>query len=83
MGLLATARTAVEAVLRTLARSVDATEINPAFPTYFPRLVQKAVWALASQSAMDLCNAARVKRGRRCAVAGVCPVRAECVFGRP
>lgn len=70
-----------EAAVRELALAVDATAVNPAFPTRFPRLLQKALWQLAAQQGLDLCNARRVGTRPRCEVVEMCPVGGLCFHG--
>lgn len=66
-----------EGVIDDLARKIDAQSFNPAFPTYFPRFVQHALWMFCAQGAHDLCNGVRIDDDARCKQQR-CPVFQRC-----
>lgn len=53
-------------VIEELARGFDARNINPAFPGFFPRLVQHALWRFCAASEFDICNGNRIDDRREC-----------------
>jgi hypothetical protein len=71
-----------DGVIRQLARRIDASTLRPGYPAYFPRAIQAAIWMFCTASELDVCNAANVGKGRRCEMAGECPVAGMCVRGR-
>ena len=60
-----------------LAREIDAREINPAFPVYFPRLVQFAIWRFCTQAELGWCNGIEIDDSARCRQRE-CPLHAGC-----
>lgn len=71
-----------DGVIRQLARSIDASVIRPGYPANFPRALQSAIWMFCTASELDFCNAVNVGKGRRCRIAGECPVAWMCAMGR-
>jgi hypothetical protein len=47
-------------VLEQCAREIDAQCLCPDGPSYFPRLVQHAVWHFCAESGLDICNGSRI-----------------------
>ena len=43
-------------VIERFAQTVDARRYNPAFPAYFPRFVQVAIWEFCAEGARNICN---------------------------
>jgi hypothetical protein len=64
-------------VLDGIARAIDARAFNKAFPTYFPRFVQAAIWAFCAQGGHDICNGVRIDDDARCRQRR-CPVFERC-----
>jgi hypothetical protein len=54
------------AVLRHLSDGIDARQFNAAFPRYFPRYVQRSIWAYCSEEGLHICNGRTVDDSRRC-----------------
>lgn len=55
-----------EGILDRLARAIDARQFNPSFPSYFPRLIQSAIWRFCSEAHADVCNGLRIDDTARC-----------------
>ena len=78
-------------VIAALADRIDAREFNPAFPAFFPRWVQFAVWWFCAADGWGTCNANQIDdrvgcRQRFCASFATCdrlslpaPPRAICL----
>jgi hypothetical protein len=64
-------------LLEGLARRVDAREFNAAFPAYFPRFVQQAIWRFCAGTALNVCNGNRIEDRRRCENSH-CPAFEDC-----
>ena len=52
-------------------------EVNPAFPAYFPRLVQFAIWRFCAELGLNLCNGNKIDDRDRCANKN-CPAYQDC-----
>jgi hypothetical protein len=53
-------------IIATVAHNIDARQFNPAYPSVFPRFVQKAIWNFCAQDELDVCNGNRVDDSKRC-----------------
>lgn len=53
-------------LLEGLALRIDAREVNPDSPAYFPRFVQHAIWRFCAGGIMDICNGNRIDDRTRC-----------------
>ena len=63
-------------IIEAAAQRIDARHYCPEGPTTFPRLVQKAIWLLCTESGFDLCNGNRIDDRRAC-LQIACPI-ADC-----
>ena len=53
-------------IVEKIARRIDAQEFNRAFPHYFPRFVQYAIWRFCAEEGLDVCNSNRIDDRERC-----------------
>ena len=53
-------------IVEKIAARIDAREFNRAFPSYFPRFVQYAIWRFCAQEGLDICNSKRIDDRERC-----------------
>jgi hypothetical protein len=65
------------AIIDELAKAIDARRFNPAFPRYFPRFVQHALWRFCAEEGLNECNGHQIDDRRRCDRAA-CPVFPLC-----
>ena len=61
-------------LIERLSETIDARAFNPAFPGYFPRFVQHAVWRFCAADGWNVCNGNRIDDHKPCR-ARFCPVR--------
>lgn len=54
------------AVVARLAHAIDATQFNSTFPRYFPRYIQRAIWAYCSEEGLAICNGRAINDTYRC-----------------
>jgi hypothetical protein len=54
------------AVIKSLARRLDARAFNTDFPSYFPRFVQHAIWRYCAISELNVCNGNNIDDLYRC-----------------
>ena len=54
------------AAIQAAATQIDAREFDAAFPAYFPRFVQHAVWRFCAMDGLDVCNGNRIDDRNRC-----------------
>jgi len=66
-----------ERILDELARTIDARQFNSAFPAYFPRFIQHALWKFCAESKAGICNGRNIDDRDRC-VQRECPVFSLC-----
>ena len=64
-------------IIEAAAQRIDARRYCPEGPATFPRLIQKAVWLLCTESGFDLCNGNRIEDRHACTQLA-CPVREGC-----
>lgn len=64
-------------IIHGLAERINARSINPAFPGYFPRLIQSGIWSFCAADQANICNGVRVDDRHRCRNTG-CPAYAAC-----
>ncbi|HEY7229853.1 MAG TPA: hypothetical protein VH558_05725 [Pseudolabrys sp.] len=64
-------------ILGRVARQIDASAFNPAFPLVFPRFVQHAVWRFCAQNGLGVCNGNRIDDRKPCGNV-YCQVRPIC-----
>jgi hypothetical protein len=55
-----------EGLLDRLARTIDARQFNPSFPSYFPRFIQSAIWRFCAEAHADVCNGLQIDDTARC-----------------
>ncbi|MDT3684207.1 MAG: hypothetical protein RO009_04085 [Pseudorhodoplanes sp.] len=53
-------------IIRHISSKIDASRINLAYPRYFPRFVQHAIWRFCSTDEFDVCNGNRIDDSQRC-----------------
>lgn len=53
-------------IVEKITRRIDAQEFNRAFPRYFPRFVQYAIWRFCAEEGLDVCNSNRIDDRDRC-----------------
>ena len=53
-------------IITAVAHRIDARQFNPAYPSAFPRFVQKAIWTFCAQDELNVCNGNRIDDSRRC-----------------
>lgn len=53
-------------VIDAIATNIDARNFDPAFPTCFPRFVEKAVWHFCAEGGRGICNGRRIDDRARC-----------------
>jgi hypothetical protein len=54
-------------ILTMLSGAIDARQFNPAFPAFFPRYVQRAIWAYCAADKLAVCNGRTIRDDGRCA----------------
>ncbi len=64
-------------VIERLAQKVDARIYNPAFPAYFPRFVQVAIWEFCAEGGRGICNGRKIDDRFPCQQI-FCPARNGC-----
>jgi len=64
-------------IIELLSREIDATEFCEAYPAYFPRFVQHAIWAFCAASESNQCNGNNIDDRERCELSD-CPLFEEC-----
>jgi hypothetical protein len=64
-------------VLDAIAHQIDASQFHPAYPAYFPRFIQSALWHFCAANGRGVCNGRNIDDSRRCAQTG-CPVYGLC-----
>jgi hypothetical protein len=64
-------------LIEGLAARVDAREFNAAFPAYFPRFVEVAIWAFCAGWGRNICNGNQIDDRYRCTQT-VCPSYRNC-----
>jgi hypothetical protein len=64
-------------LVRSVAETIDARDVNPTYPKVFPRLVQHAFWRFCGQEGLGICNGNRIDDRQRCDNQG-CPVYGRC-----
>ena len=64
-------------IIEAASQEIDARHYCPDGPATFPRLVQKAIWLLCTESGLDLCNGNRIDDRHACTQLA-CPVREGC-----
>lgn len=61
-------------VIEDISRSIDASQFNPAYPPFFPRFVQIAIWRFCAQNGEDICNGRNIDDSSPCDRNDLCPV---------
>ncbi len=69
-------------VLEHCARDIDARSLCPDGPSYFPRLVQHAIWRFCAEGGLDICNGNRINDRVGC-MRLECPLFADCPHYAP
>jgi len=68
-------------IIERVSMRIDAREFNRAFPAYFPRFVQYAIWRYCAEGALNICNGNRIATGERCRT-GWCRLYGKCARKR-
>lgn len=53
-------------ILRQVAADIDARKYNSAYPAYFPRFVQHAVWRFCAADGLNVCNGNAIDDSKPC-----------------
>jgi hypothetical protein len=53
-------------VLKAVCQVIDARQFNSAFPRFFPRYVQRAIWAYCAADEHAICNGRTIRDDARC-----------------
>lgn len=64
-------------LIARIAEWIDARDINPKYPKFFPRFVQHAIWRYCAQSELNICNGNKIGDRCRCENMG-CPLFFRC-----
>ena len=64
-------------IIDRLARQIDTRAFNPAFPAYFPRFIENAIWRFCAGIEHDICNGNMIYDTDRCALDD-CPAYLAC-----
>lgn len=64
-------------VIGRIATRIDASKINSAYPRFFPRFVQHAIWRYCAQSELNICNGNNIDDRSRCQNKD-CPLSSGC-----
>lgn len=75
--------TGCDGVLHELALAMHPQEIDPAYPAYFPRLLELAIWRFCAEPDHGLCRSQAVGKGPLCRQRSDCPVASSCAFATP
>ena len=70
-----------DGVIAELARVVPVQSIDPAYPDYFPRLLELAIWRFCAETQHGVCRTRIVGKGRLCNQRHHCPVAQSCALG--
>ncbi len=65
-------------IIEAASQHIDARRYCPEGPATFPRLVQKAIWLLCTESGLGLCNGNRIDDRHACSQTA-CPVADSCL----
>ncbi|MGH7192273.1 MAG: hypothetical protein ACREJM_01925, partial [Candidatus Saccharimonadales bacterium] len=58
--------TGCAALIARISKAIDARQFNDAFPKYFPRYVQSAIWRYCAAEGRNVCNGTRINDTRPC-----------------
>lgn len=64
-------------LIERIAGRIDARDINPEYPQFFPRFVQHAIWRYCAQSGLNICNGNKIDDCYPCENMG-CPLFFRC-----
>jgi hypothetical protein len=53
-------------VLTRIAREIDAKKFNRAYPRFFPRFIQHALWRFCAQDGLAVCNSIKIGDRKNC-----------------
>jgi hypothetical protein len=53
--------------LTGISQKIDAREFNGAYPRFFPRFVQHALWRFCAQDGLAVCNSNKIRDHKKCA----------------
>lgn len=70
-----------DGVIAELARVVPVQSIDPAYPDYFPRLLELAIWRFCAETQHGVCRTRIVGKGSLCNQRHICPVAQSCALG--
>jgi hypothetical protein len=54
------------AILRAISKETDARQFDPEFPAYFPRYIQRAIWAFCAIDGLEVCNGRNIDDRMSC-----------------
>jgi hypothetical protein len=64
-------------IIRSVCGQIDTRTINPAFPAYFPRFVQHAIWRFCAADGLNVCNGNRIDDRKACEIS-YCRLGRQC-----
>ena len=53
-------------LINVISRNIDSRQFNSSFPSNFPRLLQKAIWAYCAMEGLNVCNGNKIKDSFPC-----------------
>lgn len=65
-------------IIEKISKQIDCCEINPSYPTYFPRFIQYSIWRFCTQQYGDVCNGNNIKDDYPCEN-NACPYFKKCL----
>lgn len=63
--------------INVLAEGIDASQIDPSYPSFFPRLIQFAIWHFCAEGGLNICNGRQIDDRRPCRNQ-FCPAHRDC-----
>jgi hypothetical protein len=64
-------------LIEHISQQIDARRYNRAYPKYFPRFVQFAIWRFCAQAGLNICNGNKITDTARCKLTG-CALYGQC-----
>lgn len=71
-----------DGVIAQLAKSVSVRRIDPAYPDYFPRLLELAIWRFCAENQHGICRTRAVGKARPCKQRQHCPIARHCAHAK-
>ena len=65
-GALCTGKAGCTHAIERIARHINASDFSPAYPPYFPRFVQHAIWRYCAKDHMNTCNGTQLDDRKPC-----------------